>query len=295
MKALLKLFVTLILAFAGMSVSSAQSLAERTGERVELYTALSVVAGHPLTKAEYRLAAAELAAKVGLSYDQSATGNIAILHASPLAGLTIGVETSIEKVSEGSLALNDSRPTVLVRNTEAERQWQAMEATKSLELGYTVDSVVVLMDGKTVLSAPRQIIYIGEPRQAKKADTVVIETVVEVPTDFCPCGEFESVASIQRSYLAYRELIRKETDSYEKRKLIACRIKLGEIARSNWRYGAGFEDANKPVSSSKPRAALMSNKSISHGGQTPSRGLKSTKAGKKKSLFACAKAAKHAR
>ncbi len=283
----MKLLAILILAFAGMGVS-AQSLAERTGEKVELYTALSVEAGHPLTKAEYRLAAAAQAAKVGLSYDQSAMGNIAILNATEIA---LNANGDMPAATSSFAAIK------AVYGIEAQGSATAMkvvETTQALELGYTADSVVVLLGGRTVLSAPRQIIYIGEPKVARIPDTVFVETVLEVPTDFCPCGEYVSMEKVEKNYFAYRELIRKETDSYEKRKLIACRIRMGEIVRSYWRYGGGHTDANKSVQS-KPRAALMSNKSVSHGGQKSSGSMKSTKAGKKKSLFACAKAAKSAK
>jgi hypothetical protein len=243
MKALLLILATLVCCITALS---ATSLAERTGESVKLYVALCISEGHDLSAAEYTAAATELSIAVGLPFDRTAYGNIALLHAEPL------VQQYADDYEEYSVLY-----TISAQDTVLDTMWHrsvehtvtsaetSVEHTASLELGYTKDSVVVLLDGATVLSAPREVIYIGFDHSEAThrsfvetvRDTVEIQTVVEVPTDFCPCGEYESIEKMRSNYMAYGKLIREETDSYKKRLLIACRIRMGEIVRSDWRYG----------------------------------------------------------
>lgn len=228
MKRIAVLFAALCCVFAVAAQSEvakvATSLAERTGCKY-LYEAMCVSQGRILFVSEYRNAATFQAAYVGLTYDGTASGNTAILHAIPAHADVQPLQREANGVAAISVVHSSTSPEM------------TGECTASLELGYTPDSVVVLLDGATVLSAPREIVYIGYDHVAVVRDTVEVQTAVEVPTDHCPCGEYVSIETMRENYMAYGELIRRETDSYRKRLLIACRIRMGEIVRSDWRYG----------------------------------------------------------
>lgn len=236
------------------------SLADETGEQVSLWDALAAHHNVDPTSWDvktFRKYAAVYATSVGLVYDKSANGNIAIVHSLLCAktnvtkngryaddqfdnGITVFYTYQNGVVVDTDTVLHSNASTDLNVDTTS-------NVVTTLESVNALDSVTLHnVASSSPLFAPLAGVHNIDVVGPTCDSQVTVDTVYAVDTveaTFCDCSSSRSLAELWEDYMhRLPKAIRKEKDAGQRALLAGCREKIGRIVRSEHRYGGRLID-----------------------------------------------------